>query len=198
MIVMENEKKDSSDTASSVSTDEKLDQPSKKKSRKKLWTILGIVAVVVVAAGAGFWVWHEQPSFCNAICHDPMDPYVEGYFSEDSTLLVTAHAEAGDTCMSCHPTDIAQQLNELGVYISGDFTSPMAMTKNGTKEFCAECHDLEEIKTKTENYGGSMRNPHDSHYGDSLECYSCHRVHRESVMYCYECHKDIESPEGWA
>ena len=25
---------------------------------------------------APFMVWHEQPSFCNAICHDPMDPYL--------------------------------------------------------------------------------------------------------------------------
>ena len=32
-----------------------------------------VVAVVLVCAGGGFYVWHNQPSFCNAICHEPMD-----------------------------------------------------------------------------------------------------------------------------
>ena len=44
--------------------------------RKRLGITLGCVVAVLVVAGAGFMVWHEQPSFCNAICHDPMDPYL--------------------------------------------------------------------------------------------------------------------------
>ena len=39
----------------------------------------GVVAVVVVVAAIGAFVWHEQPSFCNAICHTPMDGYLETY-----------------------------------------------------------------------------------------------------------------------
>ncbi|WP_290994685.1 FMN-binding protein [Gordonibacter sp.] len=32
--------------------------------RSKRWPlVVGVVVVVLVAAGAGFWVWHEQPSF---------------------------------------------------------------------------------------------------------------------------------------
>ena len=54
-------------------------QAAPKKKGKKLPIILGVVAVVIVAAGAGFFVWHEQPTFCNAICHTPMDAYVETY-----------------------------------------------------------------------------------------------------------------------
>lgn len=50
--------------------------PAPKKPRRKGWIIAGVVAAVIIVAGAGFWVWHEQPSFCNAICHSPMDYYV--------------------------------------------------------------------------------------------------------------------------
>ena len=51
------------------------------KSRK--WPItVAVVAVVAAVAGGGFWVWHEQPSFCNAICHTPMDPYLAAFEQE--------------------------------------------------------------------------------------------------------------------
>jgi hypothetical protein len=168
-----------------------------RKSHKKLWIILGIVALVIAGVGIGGWVWHEQPSFCNAICHQPMDPYVESYYSQDSTLLVTAHAEAGDECLDCHEPAIDEQVGEVMKWISGDFKDPLPMTKTGTRAFCLVCHDSEEIKASTVNYGGSSRNPHDSHYGDALECYSCHRVHQQSTLYCNECHPDITGPSGW-
>lgn len=70
------------------------DHASKRKNKKKPAIVAGTVAVVLVLAGAGFWVWHEQPSFCNAICHSPMDNYVESYSSGDAGMLVTQHAEA--------------------------------------------------------------------------------------------------------
>ena len=50
------------------------DGAAPKRKRKKWPITVGVIAVVLVVAGAGFWVWHEQPSFCNAICHTPMDP----------------------------------------------------------------------------------------------------------------------------
>ncbi len=49
------------------------------RAKKKWPIVVGCVAAVLVLAGAGFFVWHQQPSFCNAICHVPMDNYVEGY-----------------------------------------------------------------------------------------------------------------------
>ena len=52
-------------------------KPSGKRRGRRWPIVVGVIAAVVVAAGAGFWVWHEQPSFCNAVCHDPMDVYVE-------------------------------------------------------------------------------------------------------------------------
>ena len=74
----------------------------KRKSKRIPLIVLTVIAVVIIGAGVGVWVWHEDPSFCNAICHDPMDPYVEGYYSGDAKLMVTAHAEAGEDCLSCH------------------------------------------------------------------------------------------------
>lgn len=67
--------------AETVSADEKVDgasvagsagvTPSPKRGRRKVTAVVATVAVVLVAAGAGFMVWHDSPSFCNAICHTP-------------------------------------------------------------------------------------------------------------------------------
>jgi hypothetical protein len=173
-----------------------------RKNRRKLWLIFGVlVALMVVSLGTGAWVWHGEPTFCNAFCHEPMDSYVEGYLSDDSALLVMAHKDDELECLDCHETNVAQQIEEFGKWVTGDFSDPMAMTKTGTREFCSRtgCHDdYEAIQAATVDYNGSARNPHDSHYGDSLECYSCHRVHRDSTLYCNECHSDIVPLETWA
>ena len=58
-------------------------EPAAQKKKKKWPIVVGVVVAVLVVAGAGFWVWHEQPSFCNAICHSPMDKYVETYGAGD-------------------------------------------------------------------------------------------------------------------
>ena len=55
------------------------DQAERASKRKRRSIVAGVVVAVVVAAAAGLMVWHEQPSFCAAICHDPMDPYLPTY-----------------------------------------------------------------------------------------------------------------------
>ncbi|MFR0868921.1 MAG: hypothetical protein ACLSGS_07875 [Adlercreutzia sp.] len=87
--------------------------PAPKKRPKRGWIVAGVVAAVIVVAGAGFWVWHEQPSFCNAICHSPMDYYVETYDSGDPNLGVTAHAKAGESCLDCHTAELTTQISEV-------------------------------------------------------------------------------------
>ena len=53
--------------AENVSAGEAASAPSVKRNKRKLAGIIGVVAAVVVVAGAGFMVWHDQPNFCNAI-----------------------------------------------------------------------------------------------------------------------------------
>ena len=84
--------------------------PAPKRKAKRGWIVGGVIAAVIVVAGAGFWVWHETPSFCNSICHSPMDAYVDTYYSGDKGMLVTAHAEAGNNCLSCHEPIITEQV----------------------------------------------------------------------------------------
>ena len=61
-------------------SEERIDPAPKQKlpNNKKL-TIVGVVVVVIVVAGMGFWTWHNSPSFCGAFCHTPMNNYVETY-----------------------------------------------------------------------------------------------------------------------
>ncbi len=112
--------------------------PKAKKKGKKKWPIIvGVVVAVVVVAGAGFWVWHEQPSFCNAICHTPMDAYLPTYEAEvdmastdkwgnevtnASAMMAPLHrAQNGDTCLSCHVPTLSEQISEGMSWISGNY-----------------------------------------------------------------------------
>lgn len=110
-----------------------------KKAGKKKWPIVvGVVAVVLIAAGAGFWVWHEQPSFCAAICHTPMDAYYDTYNTGDydkygnaldsddakTSMMSYLHKENGAnaTCLSCHVPTLSEQVSEGLAWISGNYT----------------------------------------------------------------------------
>ena len=113
--------------------------PAPKKHPKRGWIVAGVVAAVIVVAGAGFWVWHEQPSFCNAICHSPMDYYVETYDSGDPQLGVTVHAKAGESCLDCHTAELTTQISEVMAWVSDNYP----MTEDGTmlatgKQFASE------------------------------------------------------------
>ena len=109
--------------------------PAPKKKKNKL-VIIGVVVGVVVVLGVGLWVWHEQPSFCNAICHSPMDAYgatylegnVDKYGNElDETqakaMMAFAHKtnDANATCMSCHTPVLSQQIDEAMKWVSGNY-----------------------------------------------------------------------------
>ena len=65
----------------------------------------GVVAVVVVVAAIGAFVWHEQPSFCNAICHTPMDGYLKPTRrrpgNPQPTSGATPVADASGCCPPC-------------------------------------------------------------------------------------------------
>ena len=186
-------------------TREKTPAQAKKKSHMKLWVSLATIAVIVAAAGGAFQIWHEQPSFCSAICHSPMDPYVEDYYSDKGFLSVVAHRTSGVSCLNCHDSTLSEQITEAFAWISGDFADPLSIRRFGTIEFCNRCHndgdpatgiDWEAIVAATANYQNSGRNPHDSHL-EEINCYTCHSIHRSSKLYCTQCHDNISVPAKW-
>ena len=122
-------------------------EPAGRRRGRRWPIVVGVVAVVLVAAGAGFWAWHEQPGFCNAVCHDPMDAYVEGYY-EDAALMANEHARADVTCFQCHEANIEEQVTEGLAWVRGDFATDESghLTVQGVtadKKMCATggCHD---------------------------------------------------------
>ncbi len=109
--------------------------PAPKKKKNKL-AIVGIVVGIVVVLGIGLFVWHEQPSFCNAICHTPMDAYGATYLegnvdkygnslTEQESLAMMSYdhkVKAGTTCMGCHVPVLGQQVSEAMHWITGNYT----------------------------------------------------------------------------
>lgn len=192
--------------------------PSRK--RKKEPIVAGVAIAVLVVAGFGFWTWHEQPSFCNAVCHEPMDSYVEGYY-EDASLLAHTHMTANVTCLDCHPAKIDEQVSEATKWVRGDFemTADGQLAHNGlsfSAKDCLKsgCHDYDTVVAATENWGGQEGvNPHYSHqfYGGSavtdvpgasenafaMDCSWCHSSHGQSNFYCNTCH-EFDVPAGWS
>ena len=177
-----------------------------KKSRKKAGVIAGVVAGVIVVAGIGFFVWHEQPSFCNAICHQPMDPYVEGYHSDDNAILASVHERTDTNCLDCHEPTLSEQVAEGMAWLTGDFTvDEQGFIVHEGEAFDYDdatcetngCHDYEQVIAATADWDGEAgTNPHDSHLG-KLECGDCHSSHGQSTLYCDTCHS-LSLPDGWA
>lgn len=195
----------------------------KKKHRGGI--IAGVVVIVLVLAGVGLWTWHEQPTFCNAVCHIPMDTYVETYYAQaegsatdkwgntvtdTSAMMVCTHADAGVTCLDCHVPSMQQQISEVGETISGDYDYPLEeqsitylLTNSGrtgnsdTMCLTEGCHDLTR-EDLTELTADMPRNPHSWQHGE-IECDTCHKSHRASVLQCTQCHEDAEEelPDGW-
>lgn len=129
-----------------------------KRTRKQRQIIIGVVAAVVIVAGAGFMVWHEQPSFCNAICHTPMDPYLPTYEAEpgqpamdkwgnnvsnaSSMLAATHRVDADATCMKCHVPTLGEQVSEGVSWLTGNYDVAVNETYTGGVPFERETEDL--------------------------------------------------------
>jgi hypothetical protein len=194
----------------------------KANKRKKHLITLGVVVVVLVAAGAGFMAWHETPSFCGAICHTPMDPYMPTYYSEpgeqgvdkwgntvddSDSMLAAQHREYADmACMDCHVPSLEEQITEGMEWVGGDYYYPLNERDLsrlvyyrgvGETEFCLNesCHNMTKSDL-TEATSECTRNPHSWHHAE-YTCSDCHKAHRASVMVCSQCHQDYELPEGW-
>ncbi|HBT95013.1 MAG TPA: hypothetical protein DEB24_02400 [Coriobacteriia bacterium] len=166
--------------------------PKKRRMKKqyKVAIVFGALMVTFVALCTGFFVWHEQPGFCSTICHVPMAPYVEGYASEDPSLLVSTHADKEVTCLECHGSNIGDQLKEGMSWLSGGYDLPLKKRKfDDSMCLNGSCHDVsvENLAQSTEHL---KYNPHSDYHKEGLSCNSCHSMHGESTNACASCHSD--------
>jgi cytochrome c nitrite reductase small subunit len=163
---------------------------------KKRIVVIAVAGVVVIGGvgAVGLWTYHEQPQFC-ATCHI-MQPYLESWVSSDYGAY--AHALEGVTCLDCHEPTTQQQVDELVVYMQGDFMVPLEERQFGT-QFCFDCHEANEHTRYEEvvQLTADMElNPHESHLGE-LECEVCHKMHGASEDYCANCHGPVATGPGW-
>lgn len=203
-------------------------QPASPKKKMKRWPIVvGVIALVVIVSGVGFSIWHEQPSFCNAICHTPMDPYDTTYnqnpntqgvdkwgnaVEDTSSMLCVAHkiptdqGGAGATCMSCHVATLSEQITEGTNWITGNYAYPLdeRTTKDLTAargvdadQFCLNKNCHNMTRQDLVKATSSM--PFNPHVSEHGEsaCTDCHKGHRASVLTCTKCHQDVVPPKGW-
>ncbi|MBR3257820.1 MAG: cytochrome c3 family protein [Eggerthellaceae bacterium] len=196
-------------------------KPRKPWSAKKKIT-LGVIALVIVGAGIGFYVWHNTPGFCDAICHKPQDPYNPTYYAEPGQpatdkwgnpvadaygMLSAVHrAKEGMVCIDCHKPVMKEQIIEGIEWVKGDFYYPLS-ERNLTnlvyyrgipaEEFCLnpDCHDTTRSGL-TELTAFLERNPHAWHHIE-YTCTDCHKAHRASIMVCADCHPDSVVFRGW-
>lgn len=168
-------------------------------SKKKRIVLVAIIVIVLVlvALGVGGWTYHGQPRFCSDLCHI-MSPYLESWNGSDYGAGV--HAAEGVTCLDCHEPTIAEQMNELLVFVKGDYTVPLEQLEV-SDEFCYDCHLMDEHGDKdqvVERTAELERNPHESHLLGEFSCSDCHHMHKPSEDQCTECHDAIAAEGGWA
>jgi cytochrome c nitrite reductase small subunit len=165
-------------------------EPKKaKKTKKQIWTIVGIIvlALVVAGVGTGGYLVHlsnTSPEFC-ATCHI-MERNVNSYLTSND--LDNVHSQANVACKDCHdypvPAEVASGVNYLiGNYTVGADGELMPVTYDN--EMCLQCHISYEHVAESTDF--LERNPHDSHNGE-LECKTCHVSHGDQIDYCATCH----------
>lgn len=130
--------------------------------------------------------WHADMD-CS-ICH-----VLEARSMTRDRFLAFQHAQAGETCRSCHDSSDDLAIKHRGVFEETDTRVP---AKKYSQNFCLNCHgsyeeliELTKDSTVCTDKKENVVNPHDTHLGQA-DCYHCHRIHRVSsgVRYCYTCH----------
>lgn len=156
-----------------------------------------IIAVIgVVGVTAHFWdlqVGNPSSDTCTS-CH-VLQTYTDSLTNPH--LLASAHANAGLGCTDCHDYGLERQFHETIAYLTNDYEEPFPRARY-EMDTCFTCHDhasYSQLAARTADLGvsdgqakGHDANPHQPPHYSELECHSCHRVHRESVLLCSECH----------
>lgn len=155
-----------------------------------------VAFVGVMAVWGHFWEFRfgNPSSESCASCHI-LDSYFDS--QNDPIMLASRHAQQGLTCVDCHPRTLEDQIHETLAYLQDDYRFPFRRAQYPMTT-CFECHShssYDQIAWRTTDLGitdpqamGYYANPHQPPHYSNLECHTCHRVHRESVLMCSECH----------
>jgi nitrate/TMAO reductase-like tetraheme cytochrome c subunit len=160
-----------------------------KKSKKQIWTIIGIVVLFLVVAGGatGGYLIHQSntnPEFC-ATCHI-MDRNVTSYLT--SNHMDSVHAQANVECKDCHNYPLSSEIKSGIDYVTGNYTvddQGDLLPVTYDNEMCLKCHISYDHVALSTDY--LYRNPHNNHNGD-LDCKTCHVSHGDQIDYCSTCH----------
>ena len=116
-------------------------KPKKKRNKK---VIVGAIALIIVAAGIGMLVWHEQPTFCSTMCHIEQT-YVDNYMQDQgvagrdkygqqvtntNAMMAVLHrntkatAKSEIVCVDCHKPNIAELANDGIHLVTGSYPLP--------------------------------------------------------------------------
>jgi len=160
-----------------------------KKTKKQIWTIIGIVVLFLVVAGAatGGYLLHQSntnPEFC-ASCHI-MDRNVTSYMT--SNHLDNIHEQANVQCKDCHNYPVSAEISSGVKYFLGNYTVDTTgelLPVSYDNEMCLKCHISYDHIAFTTDF--LKRNPHSNHNGE-LDCKTCHVSHGSQIDYCSTCH----------
>lgn len=181
-------------------------QPAPK--RRKRIIAVGVICAVAIAAGVGLFVWHEQPSFCAAICHTPMDAYYDNYATgetdkygmpvdEAARTSMTAYqhqSTQGTTCLDCHVPTLNEQISEGANWVTGNYTVAGDNLKGQT---ILTTRSLDQL-TEARGVEGNEFCQNDSCHNLSFEELEAATAHLEGrnphsfahgEMACSDCHK---------
>ena len=144
--------------------------------------------------------------------------------SNTNAMMAVLHRQNNTTakseivCVDCHVPNTTELAHDGVNYVTGNYYQPRSERSlsdlekwDGKKgeQFCVNenCHaylrdsnglvdrDKLEATTATMEF-----NPHAQHHqGMQLECSSCHKGHRASVLMCTACHEHeiVALPDGW-
>ena len=162
-----------------------------KKSRKKFWGIVGLIACFFLFAIASFSLFYtSSPDYCKT-CHE-MRP-------EHESWKKNSHANV--TCLACHQkpgpigwADIKIRISRMALLKTAKrYEKPITTTVNDVS--CNQCHDPTRRKT-VRNYGIKMSHKEPLEAG--FRCTDCHNTaghgknvvgaHYPSMNDCIQCH----------
>ena len=187
-------------------------KPRARRARKGRVAVL-VVVVVLVCAGAGMYVWHDQPGFCGTLCHIEQ-AYVDNYYQEQgqpgtdkygnevsdtNAMMAVLHRSNKTTtkpeivCVDCHIPNMGELAHDGVNYVTGNYYQPRDersgadLEKWDGKDSDALCAN-ESCHTYLLGEDGTVNRDKLASATADME-FNPHDTHHSTQMQCTTCHK---------